>query len=335
MSVFLQENLIYSGKDPAPGRRGQREEKQLKRNRAYIAVLLAAALVLGLAGCGSFEARMARAARKMEKLQSYRMDMDMNMGIRMSMLGQSTDLDLEMKGSADVNSSPMRVKTNLTMEMLGESVNTLSYTEKTEEGFVSYGSADGGVTWGKKTIKAGEKAAAAQTTDFALLYRLTSGFENAGTETVRDWECSKFIGIVEGGDILEMVRMSGALDSLSSSLGIELDGIEAGELGGIPTELFIDNKSGRIVKYTMDMTELMGALMPLMLDQMLAAVARESGVGAADLSALGLSLDITQAFMSIELYDFDEVGVIEIPAAAREAKEVSAAAQEAEKTPAA
>ena len=85
----------------------------------------------------------------------------------------------------------------------------------------------------------------------------------------------------------------------------------------------------------MDMTELMGALMPLMLDQMLAAVARESGVGAADLSALGLSLDITQAFMSIELYDFDEVGVIEIPAAAREAKEVSAAAREAEKTPAA
>ena len=99
--------------------------------------------------------------------------------------------------------------------------------------------------------------------------------------------------------------------------------VELESLGGIPTTISLDNKTGYIVRYTMDMTELMQNLMPVLMDQLMATIAEESGLEGLDLSMLRLKLDVSKTVVAVELYDFDAAGTVEIPAEARAAEELS------------
>ena len=296
----------------------------MKRVKKLLAVLLVLTLALSLAACG-FEARMAKAAKKMEKLESYRMDLDLDMALSMSLLGQSMDLDMGMQGRADVNSKPLVMKMDMDVSTMGESVQMLSYVEKTDAGYITYISPDGGDTWAKKTVDSDKMPQMGATANFALLFKLIGKFEQTGTETVRGSEATVFSGTVEGEDIAQMVEMSGVMDTLSESMDVDLDelGVELENLGSIPTTISLDNKTGYIVRYTMDMTELMQNLMPVLMDQVMDSVAEETDLEGLDLSALGLKLDVSKTLMSVELYDFDAVGTVEIPAEARAAEELS------------
>ena len=51
----------------------------MKKYRKIACLFLALVMMLSLTACGSFEMKMATAAKKMEKLQSYRMDVDVDM----------------------------------------------------------------------------------------------------------------------------------------------------------------------------------------------------------------------------------------------------------------
>ena len=161
--------------------------------------------------------------------------------------------------------------------------------------------------------------------NFALLFKLVGKFEKTGTETIRGSEATVFSGTVEGEDIAQMVEMSGVMDTLSESMDVDLGelNVELESLGGIPTTISLDNKTGYIVRYTMDMTELMQNLMPVLMDQLMATIAEESGLEGLDLSMLGLKLDVSKTVVAVELYDFDAAGTVEIPAEARAAEELS------------
>ena len=296
----------------------------MKNVKKMLAILLVLTMALSLAACG-FEAKMTIAAKKMEKLQSYRMDLDLDMGLSMSLLGQSMDLDMGMQGKADVNTKPMKMKMDMDISSMGETIRMLSYAEKTDAGYVTYVTPDGGDTWVKQTLDGGQLPEAGAATHFALLFKLAGKFEKTGTETVRGSEATVFSGTVEGEDIAQMLEMSGVMDTLSESMDVELDelGVDLASLGGIPTTISVDNKTGYIVRYTMDLTEVMQNLMPAMMDQMTASITEEAGLEGLDLSALGLKLDVSKTVMTVELYDFDAAGTVEIPAEAREATELS------------
>ena len=296
----------------------------MKKIKKLLAILLVFAMALSLAACG-FEARMAKAAKKMEKLESYCMDLDLDMALSMSLLGQSMNLDMGMQGTADVNTKPLVMKMDVDMSTMGESIQMLSYAEKTDAGYVTYISPDGGDTWAKQTVDSDKMPQMGATANFALLFKLIGKFEKTGTETVRGSEATVYSGTVEGEDIAQMVEMSGVMDTLSESMDVDLEelGVELDKLGSIPTTISLDNKTGYIVRYTMDMTELMQNLMPVLMDQVMDSVAEETGLEGLDLSALGLKLDVSKTMVSVELYDFDAVGVVEIPAEAREAEELS------------
>ena len=296
----------------------------MKNIKKLLAILLVLTMALSLAACG-FEAKMARAAKKMEKLESYRMDMDLDMAMSMSLMGQSMDLDIGMQGKADVNTKPLVMKMDMDMTTMGESIHMLSYAEKTDAGYITYVSPDGGDTWVKQTLDGGQLPEAGAATNFALLFKLVGKFEKTGTETIRGSEATVFSGTVEGEDIAQMVEMSGVMDTLSESMDVDLGelNVELESLGGIPTTISLDNKTGYIVRYTMDMTELMQNLMPVLMDQLMATIAEESGLEGLDLSMLGLKLDVSKTVVAVELYDFDAAGTVEIPAEARAAEELS------------
>ena len=126
-------------------------------------------------------------------------------------------------------------------------------------------------------------------------------------------------------DIAQMVAMSGVTDTLSESMNVELGDLDVDleSLGSIPATISLDNKTGYIVRYTMDLTEVMQNLMPAMMDQLTATISEEAGLEGLDLGVLGLKMDVSKTVMAVELYDFDAAETVEIPAEAREAAELS------------
>lgn len=295
----------------------------MKTFKRCTAVLLILALTLALTGCG-FAAKMTRAAKKMEKLQSYRMDLDMDMALKLSMLGQSMDMDMKIAGSSDVNTNPSRTKTDMRIKMLGEEIPLLSYTDKTDAGLVTYSSPDGGKTWTRQTMESRELAEAAGKNSFAGLLKLASAFEKTGTETVRGSMATVYSGVISGADLESVMELSGVLKSVFSTMDMSMDGLDLTQYGGIPTTISLDNKSGMVVRYTMDMTEFMSKMMPAMMDAVMKEAAADSGLEGLDLSKLGFSVETGRVFAAVELYDFDAVGTIEIPAEALAARELAA-----------
>ena len=90
------------------------------------------------------------------------------------------------------------------------------------------------------------------------------------------------------------MQLSGVLESLYESMGMDAGAsdLDLSSCGSIPTTIAIDNKSGMIVRYTMDLCEVLQNLMPLLMDQAMSAMAAETGLEGLDLGALGLEIKI-------------------------------------------
>ena len=118
----------------------------MKKTARIIALILLAAMLLCLTGCGSFETKMAKAVKKMSALQSVHMDMDMHMDFSMTMLGESLDLDANMESGIDMQTEPLRARMEMGMEVLGANMDMLMYMEQNGEEYTTYVSADGGAS---------------------------------------------------------------------------------------------------------------------------------------------------------------------------------------------
>ena len=221
--------------------------------------------------------------------------------------------------------NPMKLKMDMDMVVMGKTLKLQTYMQQEGDSFISYSSADGGATWTKQSLDVSALPAQAMNpNDFSMLLKIASRFEKTGTETVKGAEATVFSGTIEGDDIQEAIEMSGVLEAMGSSmssLGMDFSAMDFSDTGSIPTTISIDNKSGMIVKYTMDMTELMKSMMPRLMDMISGSVSGEAPEGL-DPSTLGLSIDIDRVFVTYVLYDFDAVSEITIPEAALNAPEL-------------
>ena len=247
----------------------------MKKSKKLAALLLIAALMLALAGCG-FISQLSMAVWKMGKLKSYRMDMDMDMEIKISVLGQSMDMDMELGSESDISLKPDRTKSTMSVGMFGEKFSVLSYTDKTDTETVTYSSQDGGKTWSRQTEenKAQDKKANKQS--FTALLKLAAGFEKTGTETVRGSEATVYAGVISGADIASVTEVSEALTNAFSAMNMSAEELKLEEFGNVPVTIAIDNKSNMIVRYTMDLTEFMGNMMPVVMESIMAEAQKES-----------------------------------------------------------
>ena len=100
---------------------------------------------------------------------------------------------------------------------------------------------------------------------------------------------------------------------------VDLSEIDLSDLGDVPLTFSIDKKSSMLVKVSMDLTEMVQKLMPVILKLVMKTVVDQSGLGALaglgglDLGMLGIDFDVRQLVITVELYDFDAVGEITIP----------------------
>lgn len=284
----------------------------MKKTARIIALMLAAVMLLSLTGCGSFEIRMAKAAKKMAALQSVHMDMDMHMAFSMSFLGESLDLDMNMDGSIDMQTQPLRAKIEMGMALLDANLDMLMYLEQNGGEYTAYISADKGASWERESMTAEE--AAAQTGDLTenlkIFIDCAKSFQEAGQETVNGAEATRYDGELTGESLESALELSGAKEMLGEGLGAKLSADAFTGLESIPCSVWIDNKSGMVVRYDMDMGAVMQSLMKDMMDEVLASQGLEG---------LGVEMEFREVTVSVILSQFDAVGEIVIPDSAKAA----------------
>ena len=294
--------------------------KQLKK---ILVIVLALAMVLSLSACGAFETKMARAAQKMSKVESFRMDMDMDMDMSISVMGESFGIDANVEAEMDVLTQPVKVGGSMAMDMMGEEIEFLFYVEQTDDGYTLYLSPDDGETWVRRDVEGVKAPEVSKTEQLGMLAKLAETIEEQGTEEIRGSAATVYKGVISGADISAAIAESGALEEmaeLQESAEIDLSGLDFSDLSDIPATIAIDNKSGMISRYTMDMTDIMQDFMESIMNVVLTQVAKESGMEGVDLAALGLTVEIDKVEATVDLFDYDAVKTVEIPQAALEAE---------------
>ena len=285
----------------------------MKAMKRILALTLAAAMLLCLSGCGGFELKMARAASKMSNLKSVHMDMDLALDMSMpTFLGAAIPLDVAMTGSVDSGFSPLLTRAELQVSALGAEKSLLYYLEQAGEQYVMYLSSNQGKSWLKELVEPEELPAQLNLNmnDLLVFKDCADSFAEVGTETVGGFTATRYDGLIPGEYVGRALALTGALDVLSQALGVELEDGDMSQLGSIPTSVWIDNKSGYIVRYSMEPTEVMQEVIRQGMTELLA----EYGLG-----GLNPELNLEKATVSVELSQFNEAPEVVIPAAAKAA----------------
>ena len=299
-----------------------------KRNK-ILALALALALMLSLSGCGAFERKMAVAAKKMEKQESMRMDMDMGLKLNISYFGESMGVEMGMAGKADMTMDPYVMLMEMSMDMDSDmalvggesqtaSENIRYYVEQNGDSFELYTSTDG-ETWQHQSVSKDDLPMQTDVNySMDYLLDLASSFEESGKEQIRGSMATVYSGTISGEQLqtafdLFGLKMLDLQDMFDGTLGVQLPPLDAGSLGEIPTTVAIDDSSKLVVRYTMDMTEMAQSLLEYLLTETIGQAMAGYDLEGMSLADLGIEFAVEELKVSVELYDFNEVGEIPVP----------------------
>lgn len=282
----------------------------MKKMKRCFALLLALAMLLSLSACGSFEKKMTKAAAKMSKLESVHVDMDLQVEMELAVMGQNTAVDVQMTAGIDMNREPFAMQLDMKLSTVGVSQKLQGYIYQQGDEYVMALSTDGGKTYEKETISMDGGSISVSTKDSVkLLSDCADSFTETGSEQVSGYTATRYDGEITAAQLAEAMDAVGAEDTLDERLDIELDEEAFAQMGSIPVSIWVDNRSGMIVRYEMDFTGIMQSVME--------KIVAEAILGAAELQDIQMELELTEAVASMDFSQFDKVPAIEIPEEAK------------------
>ena len=274
----------------------------MKKAKRILVFAILAAMLLSLCGCGMFRTRVAKAAIKMSKLDSLHADVEMQIGMGISLLGQDVNADAAITGGADIQRDPERVYVNLMAEVAGFEQNLLFYGVGRDDGFDVYSSADSGDSWTKGSVEdddSSKNSKADGKSLFLLLSESAASFKEYGKEKVNGSDAIGYNGKITSDELRQALELANAKQDLEESLDVELDDDVFEDLGDVPVSIWIDVKSGMIVRVEMDMSDVMQGLVPVLVDKAM----EKTDVG------IGVNTKVYEVTVSITLSEFDAVQV--------------------------
>ncbi len=274
----------------------------MKKAKRILVFAILAAMLLSLCGCGLFRTRVAKAAIKMSKLDSLHADVEMQIGMGISLLGQDVNADAAITGGADIQRDPERVYVNLMAEVAGFEQNLLFYGVGRDDGFDVYSSADSGDSWTKGSVEDDDNSKNSKADGkslFLLLSESAASFKEYGKEKVNGSDAIGYNGKITSDELRQALELANAKQALEESLDVELDDDVFEDLGDVPVSIWIDVKSGMIVRVEMDMSDVMQGLVPVLVDKAM----EKTDVG------IGVNTKAYDATVSITLSEFDAVQV--------------------------
>ena len=274
----------------------------MKKAKRILVFAILAAMLLSLCGCGMFRTHVAKAAIKMSKLESLHADVEMQIGMGISVLGQDVNADATVTGGADIQRDPERVYVNMNAEVAGFEQNMLLYAVGRDGGADVYSSADSGESWTKDSIENDDSSKSSKADGkslFLLLSDSAASFKEYGKEKVNGSDAIRYNGKITSDELRQALELANAKQALEESLDVELDDDVFEDLGDVPVSIWIDVKSGMIVRIEMDMSDVMQGLVPVLVDMAM----EKTDVG------IGVNTKVYDATVSITLSEFDAVQV--------------------------
>ena len=274
----------------------------MKKAKRILVFAILAAMLLSLCGCGMFRTRVAKAAIKMSKLESLHADVEMQIGMGISVLGQDVNADADVTGGVDIQRDPERVYVNMTAEVAGFEQNLLLYAVGRDGGADVYSSADGGESWTKGSIENDDSSKSSKADGkslFLLLSDSAASFKEYGKEKINGSDAIRYKGEITSDELKQALELANVKQSLEESLDVELDDDVFADLGSVPVSIWIDEKSGMIVRVEMDMSDVMQGLVPVLVDKSL----EKADIG------IGVNTKVYDVTVSITLSEFDAVQV--------------------------
>lgn len=274
----------------------------MKKAKRILVFAILAAMLLSLCGCGMFRTHVAKAAIKMSKLESLHADIEMQIGMGISVLGQDVNADATVTGGADIQRDPERVYVNMNAEVAGFEQNLLFYGVGRDDGFDVYSSADSGDSWTKDSIENDDSSKSSKADGkslFLLLSDSAASFKEYGKEKVNGSDAIRYNGKITSDELRQALELANAKQALEESLDVELDDDVFEDLGDVPVSIWIDVKSGMIVRVEMDMSDVMQGLVPVLVDKAM----EKADVG------IGVNTKVYEVTVSITLSEFDTVQV--------------------------
>ena len=246
-----------------------------------------------------FEAAIADAEEKLRQVKSMHIDMEMNMGltitIAMGEMNLSIPMDIHMLYVADaIITDPYVAKMDMNLSAVGEEMQATIYVTRDGENIVLYTSDDGGLTWQKNTNPEAGQLPQAPAETLNLFAGTNADFQLTGTEEVNGKVASVYTGAIDGKYLQEILNSTGAAGELTEAVGTDISEEVLAKLSDILVTVKIDQESGLPVQYTIDMADAMKQ------------------------AAAGVELDLDMSAMVIDIVfsNYDAVEPIEIPEAA-------------------
>lgn len=293
----------------------------MKNWKKILALALALTLTLCLCACGgvsrllptplTFEEKLAKSAEQMEQAKSMHVDMEMDMGLRVAVSGQSQSMDMTARYATDLQSEPVKMHMTMDISAMGINQKLIYYAEQGEDAVTVYISLDDGAHWTKETTSAISDIAPQNLDQQTELFlACAESFTETGKEEINGSTATVYSGVISGEYVEEAIKSSGALDAFSNALGVDVPEDMFRDLGDIPTTIAIDDESDLVVRYTMDMGAVMQSLMTKLMDLVLASTGESDG---------GLELNIDRMLITTTLSQLNSVEEIVIPEEAKAA----------------
>ena len=274
----------------------------MKKTKRILVFAILAAMLLSLCGCGMFRTRVAKAAVKMSKLESLHADIEAQLGVGLSLLGQDMNVDVSVTGGADIQRDPARMNMDLTADAASLEQGLLLYGTERDGGFDVYYSADSGKNWIKGSVDADVDANNTKVdgkSAFLLLSDSAASFKEYGKEKINGADTIRYNGEITSDELKMALKLANAKQALEEGLGVELDDDVFSDLGSIPVSIWIDMKTDMIVRIELDLSDAMQGLVPAIVDKAMG----QAGVG------IDVDTKVHDVIVSITLSEFDAVQV--------------------------
>lgn len=262
------------------------------------------------------------ANEQMQELDSYAMDGSL------TLKGNAAGQDLDVSGTINAVyfKEPMKMKMDMNISAMGQSMDMSMYFMKEDDNYTSYTCAAG--TWMKQTLDAEDED------NKQLIDMLENGMTATGDDSL---DYSKYISksetkAEEGTTALDFSMNGEQMAELLSSMGMD----EQMAAAGVSTDLFkglgefkatfvLDNKTAQWKSMDADMTEFMQGLMDTIMDAMNATAQSEETEKDKDKKdeTEEVSITIDECKMNVTYDKLNEAEDFELPEEAKNAQDIS------------
>ena len=282
-----------------------------KQSAVFLALLLLCSIAIPASAADASEESLAL----YEGVESLRMEYESDIDMSMIVMGEKTDMGINIAGDLDRVLDPERVRMTLSMSMPDDEQEALFYYEKVEDGYRVVVSNDGGETWSEQFSDAEDLPGGAGLSKelMARLTDLAQVLPEAGEGNVKGIGVTLYSGILTGKDASDLIAAAGALSMLENSMDMDLSLLDTEDLGSLPVSIAVDRETGFLMQYELDLKEIEQNLMNRLVENLLRSeLEGEELPEGFDLSDL-ISVDVSRAVTSTVLYDYNQVGEITIP----------------------